>query len=222
MNTLVTTKKLRKSYGHGDNKVEVLHDIDLTIQEGEFLALAGPSGSGKSTLLTLIGGLNRPDSGDLIIDGIDLYRLPGEQRADFRREYIGFVFQQFHLMPYLTALENVMLPLAVTAVPAREQRRRAQELLEQMGLSGRERHLPGQLSGGEQERVAIARALINKPALILADEPTGALDSQTGEQIMDLFGQLNRSGMTIVMVTHNPDHLNHASRIIHMKDGRLR
>ncbi|MZP28285.1 ATP-binding cassette domain-containing protein [Heliobacterium undosum] len=222
MSALVTTKKLCKSYGQGESKVEVLHDIDLTVQEGEFLALAGPSGSGKSTLLTLLGGLNRPDSGELIIDGIDLYSLSGERMADFRREYVGFVFQQFHLMPYLTALENVMLPLATTGIPAREQRRRAQELLQQMGLSGRENHLPGQLSGGEQERVAIARALVNKPALILADEPTGALDSQTGERIMALFGELNRQGMTIIMVTHNPDHLGHASRTIHMKDGRLR
>ncbi|MBC9782968.1 ABC transporter ATP-binding protein [Heliobacterium chlorum] len=218
---LVKTDQISKGYGLGENKVTALQEINLSVPERSFLALVGPSGSGKTTLLTLLGGLNRPDRGTLWIDDIDVYGLSGEKMADFRREYIGFVFQQFHLMPYLTALENVMLPLAVKKMAVQEQRRRAIALLERVGLAGKEHRLPHQLSGGEQERVAIARAIVNKPPLILADEPTGALDSQMGEQIMELFQELHRDGLTIIMVTHNLDYLRYVSQAAYLKDGRL-
>nr|WP_207732134.1 ABC transporter ATP-binding protein [Heliobacterium chlorum] len=218
---MVKTDQISKGYGLGENKVTALQEINLSVPERSFLALVGPSGSGKTTLLTLLGGLNRPDRGTLWIDDIDVYGLSGEKMADFRREYIGFVFQQFHLMPYLTALENVMLPLAVKKMAVQEQRRRAIALLERVGLAGKEHRLPHQLSGGEQERVAIARAIVNKPPLILADEPTGALDSQMGEQIMELFQELHRDGLTIIMVTHNLDYLRYVSQAAYLKDGRL-
>ncbi|MTV48623.1 ATP-binding cassette domain-containing protein [Heliobacillus mobilis] len=218
---LLKTDQISKGYGLGENRVTALQEINLSVLEGSFLALVGPSGSGKSTLLTLLGGLNRPDKGTLWIDDIDVYGLSGEKMADFRREYIGFVFQQFHLMPYLTALENVMLPLAVKKMAVQEQRQRAIALLERVGLAGKEHRLPHQLSGGEQERVAIARAIVNKPPLILADEPTGALDSQMGEQIMELFQELHRDGLTIIMVTHNLDYLRYVSQAAYLKDGRL-
>ncbi|WP_341478998.1 ABC transporter ATP-binding protein [Heliobacterium chlorum] len=221
MSVLVKTDQISKGYGLGENKVTALQEINLSVPERSFLALVGPSGSGKTTLLTLLGGLNRPDRGTLWIDDIDVYGLSGEKMADFRREYIGFVFQQFHLMPYLTALENVMLPLAVKKMAVQEQRRRAIALLERVGLAGKEHRLPHQLSGGEQERVAIARAIVNKPPLILADEPTGALDSQMGEQIMELFQELHRDGLTIIMVTHNLDYLRYVSQAAYLKDGRL-
>ncbi|WP_328597325.1 ABC transporter ATP-binding protein [Heliobacterium mobile] len=221
MSVLLKTDQISKGYGLGENRVTALQEINLSVLEGSFLALVGPSGSGKSTLLTLLGGLNRPDKGTLWIDDIDVYGLSGEKMADFRREYIGFVFQQFHLMPYLTALENVMLPLAVKKMAVQEQRQRAIALLERVGLAGKEHRLPHQLSGGEQERVAIARAIVNKPPLILADEPTGALDSQMGEQIMELFQELHRDGLTIIMVTHNLDYLRYVSQAAYLKDGRL-
>ena len=181
----------------------------------------GQSGSGKSTFLSVLGGLSHPSSGTVSVDGIDLYALPGEKLADFRREYLGFVFQSFNLVPYLTALENVTLPLAVKRMPGAEKRERAQAVLERVGLVGRARHLPGKLSGGEQERVAIARALVNEPPLILADEPTGALDSETTVEIMELFAKLNGEGITICMVTHNPEIQRYFDRTIVMRDGRL-
>jgi putative ABC transport system ATP-binding protein len=181
----------------------------------------GQSGSGKSTFLAILGGLSHPSAGSISIDGIDLYALGGEKRADFRREYLGFVFQSFNLVPYLTALENVTLPLAVKKMPSAEKRERALQVLERVGLSDRGGHLPGKLSGGEQERVAIARALVNEPPLILADEPTGALDSETTVEIMDLFAELHRDGNTIVMVTHNPEIQRFFDQTIVLRDGRL-
>jgi putative ABC transport system ATP-binding protein len=181
----------------------------------------GPSGSGKSTFLSLIGGLCRPTAGTIRVDGIDIFRLPVEQLADFRREYLGFVFQSFNLVSYLTALENAMLPLVVKKLTTAEKRERAYQVLERVGLQARAGHLPGELSGGEQERVAIARALVNRPPLILADEPTGSLDTTTAASIMELFAELNREGQTIVMVTHNPETRENFHRTLLLRDGRV-
>jgi putative ABC transport system ATP-binding protein len=204
-----------------ESAVQVLSDVSLEIKEGEFVALTGPSGSGKSTLLTIVGAMNHPTEGRVVVDGIDVYALDDEKRADFRREYLGFVFQQHHLMPYLNALENAMLPLATIGTSAREKRERAAQVLERVGLEDKAERLPNQLSGGEQGRLAIARALINDPPLILADEPTGALDTKTGREIMETFLSLNAQGQTVFMVTHNPDNAALAHRIIHIVDGRL-
>ena len=198
-----------------------LRGLDLAVAEGTFLGVMGQSGSGKSTFLSILGGLCHPSAGAVSVDGIDLYGLPGERLADFRREYLGFVFQSFNLVPYLTALENVTLPLAVKRMPGAEKRERALAVLERVGLAGRATHLPGKLSGGEQERVAIARALVNEPPLILADEPTGALDSETTVEIMELFARLHEEGITIVMVTHNPEIGRYFDRTIVLRDGRL-
>jgi putative ABC transport system ATP-binding protein len=181
----------------------------------------GPSGSGKSTLLTILGGLNHPTKGDVIVDEIPIYRLSLEKLADFRREYLGFIFQSFQLIPYLTVMENVMLPLSITQRTNREQVKMAKEILEKIGLAGKAKRLPDQLSGGEQERVAIARALVNSPPILMADEPTGNLDSKTGKEIMDLFKSLNQEGQTIVMVTHNPENTSYSTRTISLKDGRV-
>jgi putative ABC transport system ATP-binding protein len=181
----------------------------------------GPSGSGKSTLLTVLGAMNPPTSGTVEIDGIEPYALRAERQADFRHEYVGFIFQQHHLVAYLTALENVMLPLAISTQSRRAKRQLAQEALEQIGLSGKEKRLPAQLSGGEQARVAVARALVNQPPLLLADEPTGNLDSATGEVVLDLLTELHRAGQTIAMVTHNREAAEHAQRIVHLRDGAI-
>jgi len=218
---LIEFQDLGKRYASDADCVEALKGVDLNVEEGTFLGVLGPSGSGKSTLLTLLGGLCHPSFGTIRIDGIDLYALPGERLADFRREYIGYVFQSFNLVPYLTALENVMLPLAVKPLPKKDKLARAEQALAQVGLGHRRLHLPSQLSGGEQERVAIARALVNAPPLLLADEPTGSLDSETSREIMELFGELNTNGQTIVMVTHNQENLEYFDRTIHLRDGRI-
>jgi len=212
---------LQKAYGSAPNQVVALDDVNLTVEEGSFVGIVGPSGSGKSTLLTLLGALAEPTAGNMRIDEIDVYALGEEQRADFRREYIGFVFQAYNLIPYLTALENVMLPLAMTSTRAAEQQRLATVALERVGLAGRLKHLPNQLSGGEQERVAIARALVNRPPLLLADEPTGSLDSTTSAAIMELFCELNRDGQTILMVTHNPENRRYFHRVVTLRDGGI-
>jgi putative ABC transport system ATP-binding protein len=210
---------LQKGYASAAGRVEALKGVDVAVAEGTFLGVMGPSGSGKSTFLSLLGGLCRPSAGSVAIDGIDIYALGQERLADFRRAYLGFVFQSFNLVPYLTALENVMLPLAVQKMAAGEKRRRARRVLERVGLSSREGHLPSQLSGGEQERVAIARALVNAPPLILADEPTGSLDSATAAEIMALLKELNGEGQTIVMVTHNPENEAFFHRTLRLRDG---
>ena len=215
----IELKELSKAYITDAGKVTALAKADLQIEEGSFLGIMGPSGSGKSTLLTLLGGLAEPTSGQMLVDEIDVYGLGEEKRADFRREYIGFVFQAYNLIPYLTAIENVMLPLAVTKSSAAEQRELALDALSRVGLDNRVDHLPNQLSGGEQERVAIARALVNHPPLILADEPTGSLDSATSTEIMNLFCELNRQGQTIIMVTHNSEIQHYFDRIVSLKDG---
>jgi putative ABC transport system ATP-binding protein len=212
---------LQKSYITGAERVDALRGLDLAVEEGTFLGVMGQSGSGKSTFLSILGGLCRPSGGTIAVDGIDLYALPGERLADFRREYLGFVFQAFNLVPYLTALENVMLPLAVKRMKTSEKKERARAVLARVGLSEREKHLPNQLSGGEQERVAIARALVNRPPLLLADEPTGSLDTSTSKEIMDLLQELNSEGQTIVMVTHNAANRSWFHRTVVLRDGRI-
>ncbi len=201
--------------------VSVLSKVSAQIEQGEFVCLMGPSGSGKSTLLTIVGAMNHPSSGKVIIDGIDVYGLADERRADFRREYLGFVFQQHHLLAYLNAIENVMLPLAATNESAKTKREKALRVMERVGLADKSERLPNQLSGGEQGRLAIARALVNEPPLVLADEPTGALDTKTGREIIEVFLKLNEQGQTIFMVTHNPDNAALAHRTIHLQDGQI-
>lgn len=219
---IVEAHDLTKVYGDGA-EVRAVDGITLSIGAGEFVALTGPSGSGKTTLLNLIGTLDTPTAGRVVVDGVDVGTLRGDRLADFRREKIGFVFQFFNLVPTLTALENVMLPL----LPYRRRCRfdlkvRARELLQALGLEGRLHHLPGQLSGGEQQRVAIARALVNEPLLILADEPTGNLDSRTAGEIVALLRQLNEErGVTLVVATHNAAVAAEAGRVVELRDGRV-
>jgi putative ABC transport system ATP-binding protein len=219
--SLIEIKTLSKSYETGGEQVAALRDVNLSIERGEFASVMGPSGSGKSTLLTILGGLSHPTEGEVRVDDISIYGLPLEKLADFRREYVGFVFQSFQLIPYLTVVENVMLPLSITDTPNQEQHKIADRLLGRIGLTGKGGRLPDQLSGGEQERVAIARALVNSPPLLLADEPTGNLDSKMGKEIMELFKVLNDEGQTIVMVTHNPENMAFSTRTIRLRDGRL-
>jgi putative ABC transport system ATP-binding protein len=219
--SLIEIRKLSKTYESGEECVMALTNVDLSIERGEFISVMGPSGSGKSTLLTILGGLNHPTKGDVLVDEIPIYELPLEKLADFRREYLGFIFQSFQLIPYLTVVENVMLPLSITERSNREQVKMAEEILERIGLRGKGKRLPDQLSGGEQERVAIARALINSPPILMADEPTGNLDSKIGKEIMELFRTLNEEGQTIVMVTHNPENTSFSTRTIFLKDGRV-
>jgi putative ABC transport system ATP-binding protein len=218
---LIELSHVGKTYNGTSAPVHALRGVDLTISHRAFVALMGRSGSGKSTLLSILGAMTPPTSGYVTVDGIDIYSLGVEQRADFRREYLGFVFQQLHLMPYLTALSNVMLPLAAGRVPEARQRTLASEALERVGLGDKMRRLPRELSGGEQQRVAIARALVNQPPLVLADEPTGCLDSHTGRDIMQLLLKLRDEGLTIVMVTHDPSIAAYADQTLFMSDGRL-
>lgn len=219
---MIQTESLTREYGDGTS-VRALDNVSLSIAQGEFVAIEGPSGSGKSSLLNLIGTLDNPTSGRVVIDGMDISRLKGDALADFRREKIGFVFQLFNLVPTLNALENVMLPLLPYQRGLKYNLEgRARDLLKSMGLAARLHHLPGQLSGGEQQRVAIARALINSPRLILADEPTGNLDTKIGEEIVQLLRQLNgEQGLTVVLVTHDDEVASQADRIIRLQDGRL-
>lgn len=218
---IISLKDIKKTYKSMGEEVEALKNISFDIFKGESVSVMGHSGSGKSTLLSILGALNPPTSGTIEIDGIDIYKLSQEMRADFRREYLGFVFQQFQLIPYLTAHENVMLPLTTTKRSKNEKREMAENVLLRVGLKDKMNRLPNQLSGGEQERVAIARAIVNSPPLILADEPTGSLDTKTGDEIMELFQELNNEGLTVLMVTHNPDNTKYLDRTIMMKDGRL-
>jgi putative ABC transport system ATP-binding protein len=220
--SFIVVSNVSKVYGSDGTgaAAPVLAGVDLEVREGEFVSLMGPSGSGKSTLLTVIGAMRQPTTGKVIVDGIDVYALSEEKRADFRREYIGFVFQHHHLMPYLSAAENAMLPLAVKDMSAKEKRARAMAVLERVGLADKSHRLPAQLSGGEQGRLAIARAIINEPPFVLADEPTGTLDTKTGGEIMEVFLDLNSTGQTIFMVTHNPENAALAHRTLHIRDGR--
>ncbi len=216
---LIEIKNVKKKYASGDDNVEALRGIDISIEAGEFITIMGQSGSGKSTLLSVLGGMNHPTSGVVEMAGVELYRLPGEKLADFRAQNLGFVFQSFHLISYLTAIENVMLPLAIVTMSTPAKKSSARQALERVGLGSKLDRLPNQLSGGEQERVAIARAIVNNPHILLADEPTGNLDSKTSEEVMTLFRELNDAGQTVVMVTHNPDNGRYADRTIHLKDG---
>lgn len=217
----IVAENLGKRYVTGASAVDALRGVDLAIGRGEFVAVTGESGSGKSTLLALLGGLDRPSAGRLDVDGIDVFGLKGERLADFRQEYLGFLFQSFQLIPYLTAVENVMLPLVIAKMSSREKRAAAAHALERVGLGGKLDRLPHQLSGGEQERVALARAIVNDPPVLLCDEPTGNLDSRTGESVMRLLTELNREGITIVMVTHNLRHVHYASRHLRLRDGQI-
>jgi len=218
---LLAMKGVKKVYDTGMECVAALNDISFEVSEGEFVAIMGPSGSGKSTLLSLLGGLNHPSAGSIVVDDIDVYSLSVERLADFRREYVGFVFQSFQLIQYLTIVENVMLPLAVSTIPRAEKKRIAIDMIDKVGLRSKTLRLPGELSGGEQQRVAIARALVNRPPIVLADEPTGNLDSATSQEIMELLGSLNDEGHTIVIVTHNPENLREVHRCIRLRDGRV-
>lgn len=212
---------VRKVYGEGDTAVTALDDLCLNVNRGEYLAVMGTSGSGKSTAMNILGCLDRPSSGSYRLNGTAVEHLNDDQLADLRNRELGFVFQQFHLLQELTALENVMLPMVYAGVPAAERRRRAQEALERVGLGQRLNNKPNQLSGGQQQRVAIARAIINEPALLLADEPTGALDSRTTEEVLAIFDQLHRSGITLVLVTHEDDVAARADQVVHFRDGRI-
>ena len=217
---MLSVNRVRKEYGpEGPGRVVALAEVSLEIRGGEFVAVMGPSGSGKSTLLSILGAMNPPTTGTVTIDGIDVYELSQERQADLRREYIGFVFQQLELLPYLTALENVMLPLAILKMP--DKRGKALRALEQLGLDTKKAdRLPSELSGGEQGRVAIARAIVNDPPIILADEPTGSLDTENGQLVLELLRQLAAAGHAVVMVTHNPDSRLLADRVIDIRDGR--
>lgn len=210
---------VKKSYILGDMEVPVLHDINLEVREGEFLAIMGPSGSGKSTLMNLIGFLDRPTEGRIIIKGFDINKLSDKEIARLRGLEIGFIFQTFNLIPRLTALENVELPTYANTRSGVDTHERAKELLKLVGLEDRMHHKPGELSGGQSQRVAIARALVNDPAILLADEPTGNLDSKTGCEILNMFRRLNEDGRTIVMITHDPEIAGFAERIVLVKDG---
>jgi putative ABC transport system ATP-binding protein len=216
---ILVLDRVRKVFRSDGVEFEALKGVSLGVREGEFVSITGESGSGKSTLLSILGAISPPTSGVISIDDIDVASLGTDQVADLRREYIGIVFQQFHLIPYLTALENVMLPLCITKRSGAEQREMAMDSLTRVGLGSKGGRLPSQLSGGEQQRVAVARALVNEPPIILADEPTGNLDTKTGEEIFRLLTRLNEAGETVVLVTHNPDLARRTTRQIRLRDG---
>jgi putative ABC transport system ATP-binding protein len=225
MNTsVIQVKNIRKVYGTGEASVNALDGLDLEILSGEFVAIMGPSGSGKSTLMNIIGCLDRPTSGEYFINGRDVSKFDKNNLAAIRNQHLGFIFQSFNLLPRLSALDNVMLPMIYqyeNLDSTMEQKRRAIEVLESVGLGDRTHHKPNELSGGQQQRVAIARALINQPSVILADEPTGNLDSHSSLEILDLMHKLHSQAVTIVMVTHDPAVANHADRIVCMLDGKI-
>ena len=210
-----------KDYMQGKEPVRVLKNINLTVEQGDYLAIMGPSGSGKTTLMNIIGCLDVPTSGEYELDGHNLKDLSDNALADIRNKHIGFVFQSFHLLPKMSALDNVALPLLYAGVPLKERRARAEKALQSVGLADRIHFLPNQLSGGQCQRVAIARAMVGNPALLLADEPTGALDTKSGQQIMDIFRQLSENGMTIIMITHELAIAQCADKIYHILDGEL-
>lgn len=219
MREIIRAEGLTKIYGRGRAQIVALDGVNLKVERGEFIAILGPSGSGKTTLLNLLGGLDRPTAGRILIDGEDITSLPERELYRVRRYKVGFIFQAYHLIPSLTALQNVLLPLLPER---RREEEKARELLRLVGLEGREEHLPGELSGGEQQRVAIARALVNDPAIVLADEPTGNLDSKSGRDILNFMLELNRErGVTFLVVTHDRKIAEEARRILYLKDGRL-
>jgi putative ABC transport system ATP-binding protein len=218
---IIRLENIFKIYGSGETEVQALNDINLMIKSGEYCSIMGPSGSGKSTAMNIIGCLDRPTSGHYYLDNLDVAHIDDKSLAHIRNKKLGFVFQQFHLLPQLTALENVMLPMVYASVNPNERRDRAAEALIQVGLEKRFNNKPTQLSGGQQQRVAIARAIVNRPVVLLADEPTGALDSRTTQEVLDIFTELNLSGITVVMVTHEPDVARQTQRIIWFRDGEV-
>ena len=218
---MISTHQLCRRFHVGDSWVHALDHVDLRIEEGDFVAVMGPSGSGKSTLMNILGCLDTPNDGQYRLLDQEVAALDDDELSSIRNRHIGFVFQSFHLLPRLNALENVMLPLRYSNVDLAEAQQRAVRLLDRLGLSDRAHHKPNQLSGGQRQRVAIARSMINQPPLLLADEPTGNLDSKTSEEIMELFTELNESGQTILMVTHEDENAAHARRLIHMRDGKI-
>ena len=218
---VIGAKNLTKIYGRGEGRVEALAGVSLAIERGEWVSVVGPSGSGKSTLMNLLGLLDRPTSGSYVLDGREVSGLRGGELAKARRELIGFVFQSYNLLPRQSARKNVELPMIYAGVRGTQRKRRAAEALEKVGLSGRASHKPPELSGGQKQRVAIARALVNRPAILLADEPTGNLDTKSGDGILDLFGELNADGTTLIVVTHDMDVAARADRIVEVRDGRI-
>lgn len=219
MQGIIHLEGIRKNYFLGRQVIEVLKGISLDINKGEYVALMGPSGSGKSTLMNILGCLDTPTGGKYVLNGKDVSRMADNALADVRNQEIGFVFQQFNLLPRLTAAENVALPLMYAGVPKKQRIQKALEVLEKVNLADRSHHKPNELSGGQNQRVAIARALVNDPSLILADEPTGNLDTKTSYEIMDIFGRIHSAGNTVVLVTHEEDIANHARRMIRLRDG---
>jgi len=221
MKTIICLDNISKIYGAGNTEVRALSEVNLVVEAGEYCSIMGPSGSGKSTAMNIIGCLDRPTHGRYDLDGVDVAQLPDDALATIRNRKIGFVFQQFHLLPQLTAMENVMLPMVYAGIPQRERQERAEAALTRVGLANRLNNRPNQLSGGQQQRVAIARAIVNRPILLLADEPTGALDSHTTQEVMHIFAELNASGMTVVMVTHESEVARLTRRIIWFRDGAV-
>lgn len=219
--SLLIAENITKIYGSGPAAVKAIDGMHFSIESGEFVAVMGESGSGKSTLLSVLGAMNAPSSGRMYVDDIDIYGLNPERRADFRREFLGFVFQSFHLIPYLTVIENVLLPLSIVRSGRRAKKAKAEAALESVGLTDKGHRLPHQISGGEKERVAVARAIVNSPPILLADEPTGNLDSKTSREIMRLLQNLNHEGMTVIMVTHSHECARYASRVLQIADGIL-
>jgi len=217
----ISVNNISKTYGAGEAAVAVIADMSLEIETGEFVSVMGESGAGKSTLLSVLGGMNTPTSGSYQVDGMDIYALHSEQRADFRREYLGFIFQSFHLIPYLSVIENVQLPLVNTPKKSKEKTDVAMQALLWVGLENKAECLASLISGGEMERAAVARAIVNKPPILLADEPTGNLDSRNSNEVMHLLQQLNAEGATVIMVTHSAECAGYANRRIEVRDGRI-
>jgi putative ABC transport system ATP-binding protein len=221
MKSIIHLEGIRKSYFMGKQELQVLKGIDLNIHTNEYVALMGPSGSGKSTLMNILGCLDSPSAGSYILNGQDVSKMPDDNLADVRNKEIGFVFQQFNLLPRLTALENVALPLVYAGVSRKQRTDMAMDVIKKVGLEDRSHHKPNELSGGQCQRVAIARALVNNPSLILADEPTGNLDTRTSKEIMDIFSQIQAAGNTVVLVTHEEDIAHYAKRIVRLRDGLI-
>ncbi|MFA5106671.1 MAG: ABC transporter ATP-binding protein [Candidatus Micrarchaeia archaeon] len=213
--------KIRKTYHMGESSLDALKDVSFEVHKGEWISIIGPSGSGKSTLLQILGLLDYPTSGQLSIDGVPTLQMSDAQRATFRGKKVGFIFQSFHLIPTLTALENVMLPMMFYDIPFEARRERATKVLSSLSMGDRLEHLPSELSGGQRQRVAIARALVNEPTILLADEPTGNLDSKSGAAVMDIFSLIHSEGKTLIIVTHDPNVASLAQRIVHIKDGMV-
>ncbi|MEL6164079.1 MAG: ABC transporter ATP-binding protein [Cyanobacteria bacterium J06628_3] len=220
-NKIIHLEDIFKIYGSGETEVKALNNLNLTIEEGEYCSIMGPSGSGKSTAMNIIGCLDRPTSGNYYLDSVDVAQMDDTQLAHIRNKKLGFVFQQFHLLQQLTALENVMLPMLYASIPYAERKDRGIEALKRVGLEPRLNNKPNQLSGGQQQRVAIARAIVNRPVVLLADEPTGALDSKTTQEVLDIFTELNSTGITVVMVTHEPEVASQTQRIVWFRDGEV-